>query len=277
MQKRLRYPVACTIAGSDSGGGAGIQADLKTFSALGVYGASVITAVTAQNTCGVVGIQAISPEILKKQLDAVFSDIKPDAVKIGMLHNAEAVRIIAEALDTHRPTFVVLDPVMISESGSKLIEDETISLIASELFPRVTIITPNISEAETLSGVQITGAEDMIAAANVLLEKGARAVLMKGGHREGPDKTDYLVERGKEPVVLSAPTVYTKNSHGTGCTLSSAIAAFLALGKTLPEAVREAKSYLTKALQAGAEVSLGAGAGPVNHFFDPKKLVTSDE
>ncbi|MDR0365029.1 MAG: bifunctional hydroxymethylpyrimidine kinase/phosphomethylpyrimidine kinase [Bacteroidales bacterium] len=272
MQKSLRYPMACTIAGSDSGGGAGIQADLKTFSALGVFGTSVITAITAQNTLGVTGIQAISPEILSKQLNAVFEDFAPNAVKIGMLHNAEAVRIIADAIDAFCPKYVVLDPVMISESGSKLIESETISVIVSELFRRATLITPNIFEAEILSGIKIENDDDMISGAYTLIEKGAQAVLLKGGHRIGVEKTDYLVVKESDPMTFSLPTVYTKNTHGTGCTLSSAIAAYLALGKELKEAVWLAKVYLTKALQAGSDVTIGKGSGPVNHFFDPKRM-----
>lgn len=272
MQKTFRYPVACTIAGSDSGGGAGIQADIKTFSALGVYGASVVTAITAQNTLGVIGIQAISPEILRKQLTAVFEDIKPDAVKIGMLHNADAVYAVAECIDTYKPRHVVLDPVMVAESGSNLMEGGTAALIMSELFHRVTIVTPNISEAETLAGMEIKDYAGMADAAQRLIDKGAPSVLLKGGHIEGEEKKDYLIIKGMEPVCLSLPTVYTDNAHGTGCTLSSAIAAYLALGEPLPDAVWKAKQYLTKALQAGAEVAVGMGKGPVNHFFDPKPL-----
>ncbi|MCC8172721.1 MAG: bifunctional hydroxymethylpyrimidine kinase/phosphomethylpyrimidine kinase [Parabacteroides sp.] len=268
----FRYPVALTIAGSDSGGGAGIQADLKTFSALGVYGASVITAVTAQNTCTVNGIQAIEPAIVQKQLEAVFEDLQVDAVKTGMLHNTEAVLRIAEAIDRYRPPYLVVDPVMVSTSGCRLIENDTIETIKSRLFGRATLITPNIDEAELLSGLPVRNPAEMERAAARLLELGCRAVLMKGGHLAGKESTDMLFAAGNEPLYLHADTVRTGNSHGTGCTLSSAIAAYLALGLGLHQAVVSAKQYISEALRQGADVKTGNGHGPVNHFFAPSPL-----
>lgn len=270
----FRYPVALTIAGSDSGGGAGIQADLKTFSALGVFGASAITSITAQNTQGVRGIQAISPEIVEGQIHAVFEDLTVDAVKIGMLHNREAARIVARSIDRFSPSKIILDPVMISTSGSKLIEDETIEIIVKELFHRVTLVTPNIDEAAFLSGMPIRDEEEMGIAAQKLLSLGCRAVLMKGGHLEGKEMADILFTRDEEaPLRLAVPAIHTQNTHGTGCTLSSAIAAYMALGKELPEAVRAAKDYITAALRAGADVKTGHGHGPLDHFFAPVPLI----
>lgn len=268
-----RYPTALTIAGSDSGGGAGIQADIKTFSALGVYGASVITSVTAQNTTGVRGIQAISPEILKGQLDAVFEDLTIDAVKIGMLHNKTAAALVVETIDRYAPTYIILDPVMISTSGNKLLQDDAIDIIVRELFHRSTLVTPNIDEAEYLSGIKIFSEKDMERAADKLLSLGCRAVLMKGGHLKGKDMTDILYVSGESPLRLSAETIETTNGHGTGCTLSSAIAAYLALGKQLPDAVSAAKDYITNAIQSGKDVKTGHGHGPLNHFFAPLPLV----
>lgn len=267
-----RYPVALTIAGSDSGGGAGIQADIKTFSALGVYGASVITSVTAQNTLGVRGIQAISPEILQGQLDAVFEDITIDAVKIGMVHNKTAADIIVKTIDKYSPTYIILDPVMISTSGNKLLQDDAIDIIVQELFHRSTLVTPNLDEAEYLTGLKITSEKEMDQAADKLLSLGCNAVLLKGGHFKGEQMTDILYMPEMPPVRLSTATIETFNGHGTGCTLSSAIAAYLALGKNLPDAVRSAKEYITKAIQTGKDVKTGHGHGPLNHFFDPLPL-----
>lgn len=271
-KETFRYPTALTIAGSDSGGGAGIQADLKTFSALGVFGASVITAITAQNTYEVRGIQAISPEIVCQQLEAVFDDLTIDAVKTGMLHNTDAVKAIAKCFDKYKPRYVVVDPVMISTSGSRLIEEDTIETIKEKLFCRATLITPNLHEAELLSGISIRGKEDMAYAARKLLGMGCKAVLMKGGHLEGESRTDLLFSTDKKPLSLDCATIYTNNSHGTGCTLSSAIAAYLALGNELHLAVLKAKEYISHALQKGADVKTGNGHGPVNHFFAPLPL-----
>lgn len=272
-QTTFRYPVVLTIAGSDSGGGAGIQADIKTFSALGVYGASAITSITAQNTLGVRGIQAITPEMLEGQIHAVFEDIKVDAVKIGMLHNKEAAQVVVSAIDTFKPTKIVLDPVMISTSGSKLLEDDTIGIITNELFRRVTLVTPNIDEAAFLSGITIRNEEEMNIAAYRLMEMGCNALLMKGGHLGKEEMADILYVKDKAPIRFTVPAIDTFNSHGTGCTLSSAIAAYLALGKDLQEAVRMAKQYITTALSEGANVKTGHGHGPLNHFFAPVPLI----
>lgn len=269
IDKKYRYPAALTIAGSDSCGGAGIQADLKTFSAFGVYGMSAITSVTAQNTLGVRGIQAILPEILKGQIDAVFEDFTIDAVKTGMLHNVNAIKVTAEAIDTYQPKWVVVDPVMISTSGSKLLQDDAIESMINLLFPRSSIITPNVPEAEFLTGLKITSTNEMILAAEKLFEKGCLAVLIKGGHLNGERMTDQLFIKDQSPISFHSATIQTNNTHGTGCTLSSAIAASLALGESLPDAVRKAKNYIQNALTAGADVMAGHGHGPVNHFYNP--------
>lgn len=273
INKTFRYPTALTIAGSDSGGGAGIQADIKTFSALGLFGASAITSITAQNTQGVRGIQAVSPEILQGQIDAVFEDFVVDAVKIGMLQNKEAVEVVAAALRRFVPSYCILDPVMISTSGSMLMNDDAIDRIVGQLFPLATLVTPNIDEARHLSGLAIRNEADMAKAAQRLQEMGCRAVLMKGGHLPGNEIADLLYIGSNTPLRFSTPAVETNNNHGTGCTLSSAIAAYLALGKELPEAVRMAKEYITEALVAGGDVRMGQGNGPVNHFFSPTPLL----
>lgn len=273
INKTFRYPIALTIAGSDSGGGAGIQADIKTFSALGVFGTSVITSVTAQNTQGVRGIQAISPEILRGQMDAVFEDFVIDAVKTGMLHNREAVGIVAESIRTFSPSFVIVDPVMISTSGSMLLDSNAIDSMVQELFPLATLITPNLDEAKYLTGITIRSVSDMEQAARKLQEAGCRSVLMKGGHLKDQEMTDLLIIGNETPIRLTTSVIHTDNSHGTGCTLSSAIAAYLALGNQLTEAVRLAKQYITSALSAGSDVHIGHGHGPVNHFFSPIPLL----
>lgn len=272
-EKIFRYPVALTIAGSDSGGGAGIQADIKTFSALGVFGTSAITSVTAQNTLGVRGIQAISPQILQGQLEAVFEDFQIDAVKIGMLFNSDSVRIVVDILDRFHPANIICDPVMISTSGSKLIEDEAIEEIIHQLFRRVTLLTPNLDEASFLTGISIHSEKEMEEAAARLLSMGCKSVLMKGGHLGGKEMTDILFSMDTSPLRLTTGIIRTENSHGTGCTLSSAIAAYMALGKTLPEAVTSAKKYITDAIYAGANVKTGHGHGPLNHFFAPVPLI----
>lgn len=271
-KEQYRYPTALTIAGSDSCGGAGIQADLKTFSALGVYGMSAITSITAQNTLGVRGIQPILPEILKGQIDAVFEDFTIDAVKTGMLYNKAAIQVVAAALDQHRPKWIIVDPVMISTSGSKLLQDDAIEAMVDLLFPRTTLITPNIPEAEFLTGIQIHSVKDIDEAAQLLFAKGCQAVLIKGGHLEGEQRIDRLYQLNQPAVTFQAETVQTVNTHGTGCTLSSAIAASLALGHSLTESVRLAKEYVQKGLLAGADVTAGHGHGPMNHLFDPKPL-----
>lgn len=274
-----RYITALTIAGSDSIGGAGIQADLKTMSALGVYGASVITALTAQNSAGVVGIMPATVEIVEQQIDAVFSDIRPDAVKSGMLFSAEIVSAVSARLRHHQATNLVVDPVMISTSGSRLIAQDAIDTMISQLLPLATVVTPNRMEAECLAGMRISSYESLVEAGERILAKGACAVLIKGGHFHSDTMDDYLfVSAGMQPQRFSAPIVATKNTHGTGCTLSSAIASYLAMGKSLPEAVAKAKGYLTGALAAGAVVDCWLGNGSVSHLYAPNfQLIKTEE
>jgi hydroxymethylpyrimidine/phosphomethylpyrimidine kinase len=258
--------IAVTIAGSDSGGGAGIQADLKTFSALGVYGASVITALTAQNTRGVTGIHDVPPEFITAQIDAVFSDLKVNAVKIGMLSRAEAIRAVAAGLDRWHQTLVVLDPVMVAASGDRLLAPEAIDVLKRELFPRALVVTPNLPEAAALLDAPLAASEaEMRQQAERLLALGAKAVLMKGGHARGPESVDLLVSPSAT-ARLVAERVRTANTHGTGCTLSSAIAAGLAKGRRLAEAVADAKLYVTEAIRAADELHIGHGHGPTHHF-----------
>ncbi len=263
------YPTVLSIAGSDSCGGAGIQADLKTLSALGVYGATAITAITAQNTLGVRAVQAVAPQILRDQIEAVFDDMKVDAIKIGMLHSRPLVEVLIAALKKYRPKNIVLDPVMISTSGHTLLDEETISMIVQDLFPIVDLITPNRNEAEWLTGVQLQQWSDAEKSAAIFMQKGCKAILIKGGHFEGTIKQDMLFVSEDDNYSFAAPEVITRNSHGTGCTLSSAIAAYLAIGFELPKAVGEAKKYLTEALKNGKDVKMGEGIGSLNHFFAP--------
>lgn len=267
------YPRVLSIAGSDSGGGAGIQADLKTFSALGCYGMTAITAITAQNTQAVRAIHGVPPEILAAQIDAVVEDIGADAVKIGMLHAPEVVRVVAQAIRKHKLQHVVLDPVMVATSGDRLIAEETIQVLVQELFPLAAVITPNLDEAELLLGRKIGGVNALEPAARELLALGARAVLLKGGHLPGNEVVDLLIQRNgqpeEEPLRLASPRIASRNVHGTGCTLSSAIAAHLALGHPLAHAVHLARSYILGAIAAGADVRTGHGHGPLNHGHAP--------
>jgi len=256
--------IALTIAGSDSGGGAGIQADLKTFSALGVYGASVITALTAQNTLGVTGVAATAPDMVKAQLDAVLSDLDVKAIKIGMVADAAVIRVIADALAPTRMP-VVLDPVMVAASGDRLIDDGAEAALREHLVPRATIVTPNLPEAAVLTGTaEANSVEEMEAQARALAALGP-AVLLKGGHLGGQTSPDVFLHEGRCER-LSAERVATNNTHGTGCTLSSAIAASLAKGAGLNEAVRDAKAYLSAAIAAADQLKIGRGRGPVHHF-----------
>jgi hydroxymethylpyrimidine/phosphomethylpyrimidine kinase len=269
MEQLKTYRRVLTIAGSDSGGGAGIQADLKTFAALGCFGMTAITALTAQNTCGVRAIHPVPPDMLRAQIDAVLEDIGADAVKVGMLHSPEIVRTVAQAIDRHQLSRVVFDPVMVATSGAKLIDDPAIAVLVAELFPRTALITPNLDEAALLVGRPLASAQDMAQAAAELVARGARAVLLKGGHLTGDKVIDVLLEASGEPIWMAAPRIATANTHGTGCTLSSAIAAHLALGATLTQAVQQARDFVRQALQAGASVKTGQGSGPLNHGFAP--------
>ena len=266
------YRTVLSIAGSDSIGGAGIQADLKTFSALGVYGMTAITALTAQNTQSVLHIMPASEQNLRLQLDAVFTDVVPDAVKIGMLHNEALIDVVIKAIDRYRPRNIVLDPVMISTSGCALLSPTSVDLLKNELMPRCNIVTPNLLEAQALAGHKITDIQSLYAAGEELTKLCA-AVLIKGGHSEGNDVSDYLFEVGKEcPECYTIRRVDTVNTHGTGCTLSSAIAANLALGYDLHTSVARAKDYISKAISEGADVAFGLNNGPVNHLFAPEPL-----
>jgi hydroxymethylpyrimidine/phosphomethylpyrimidine kinase len=261
------YYRALTIAGSDSGGGAGIQADLKTFSALGCYGLSVITALTAQNTVGVTGIHPVPPKFVQDQLEAVFSDIGTDAVKIGMLFSVELIQAIAEKLKAYHTGPIVLDPVIVAQSGDKLLQDEAISAIREDLVPLADILTPNLVEASILLGSQISTPDDMVTGAKKIAQWGCRAVLIKGGHSHTADCNDLLYLSAEDrTVTLTAERIQTRNNHGTGCTLSSAIAAHLAKGVDMEGAVKKAKDYITEAIRKGAGYQIGQGHGPVHHF-----------
>ena len=258
--------IAVSIAGSDSGGGAGIQADLKTFSALGVYGASVITALTAQNTLGVTGIHDVPAEFIAAQIDAVFSDLDVGAVKIGMVSQRAVIEAIAAGLDRWKQTKVVLDPVMVATSGDKLLAPDAVDALRRVLFPRALVVTPNLPEAAALLDAPIAETEsEMRAQAERLLALGPSAVLIKGGHGSGAESVDLLV--GPTAFArLAADRIATRNTHGTGCTLSSAIAAGLAKGLSLDEAARAAKTYVTAALVASERLQIGSGHGPLHHF-----------
>jgi hydroxymethylpyrimidine/phosphomethylpyrimidine kinase len=261
----MGVPVALTVAGSDSSAGAGIQADLKTFAALGVYGASVVTALTAQNTKGVVAIHDVPADFIAAQMDAVFSDLDVGAVKIGMLANAAVIGAVGGGLDRHRARNVVLDPVLLSSSGEALLRPDAIDALR-KLMGRARVLTPNLREAAALLNVPLARDETaMRAQAEKLLTFGAEAVLIKGGHLDGPESVDLLIDsNGCER--LAAPRIATKNTHGTGCTLSSAIAAGLAKGLSLSAAVREAKAYVSAAIAAADRLDIGSGHGPLHHF-----------
>lgn len=257
---------ALTIAGSDSSGGAGIQADIKTMTAHGVYAMSAVTALTAQNTTGVTGIMEVTPEFLKEQLKCIFTDIYPDAVKIGMVSSSGLIRVIAETLKEFHAKNIVVDPVMVATSGAKLICDDAIETLKNELFPLADILTPNIPEAEVLADMKILSEKDMITAAKTISEKYHCAVLCKGGHQLN-DANDLLYKDGN-PAWFNGKRINNPNTHGTGCTLSSAIASNLAKGRNLEESVEKAKIYISGALNA--MLNLGKGSGPMNHAFAVK-------
>jgi hydroxymethylpyrimidine/phosphomethylpyrimidine kinase len=259
--------IAVTIAGSDSSGGAGIQADLKTFAALGVYGACVITALTAQNTQGVSAIHDVPPDFIAAQIDSVFSDLDVGAVKIGMMSQAAAVQAVAKGLARQRARNIVLDPVMAAASGAPLLAPAAMDALRIELIPRALIVTPNLPEAAALTGASLARNEaEMEAQAREILALGARNVLIKGGHGEGNDSVDLLIGQG-DVVRLSAKRIATKNTHGTGCTLSSAIAAGLAKGRDLVAATHDAKVYVTAAIAGADRLHVGHGHGPLHHFY----------
>lgn len=258
--------IALTIAGSDSGGGAGIQADLKTFAALGVYGCSAITALTAQNTKGVTAIHDVPADFITAQIDAVFDDFAIGAVKIGMLSQAGIIKAVTAALKRHNARNIVLDPVMVATSGDRLLVPDAVSALRQELMPLAMLVTPNLAEAAVLAGTSSARNEaEMEAQAREILALGARRVLIKGGHGDSAESTDLLVGEG-EPLRLAVPRIATRNTHGTGCTLSSAITAGLAKGLPLTDAVKSAKQYVTAAIAAADQLKVGSGHGPLHHF-----------
>ncbi|MCL2329621.1 MAG: bifunctional hydroxymethylpyrimidine kinase/phosphomethylpyrimidine kinase [Bacteroidetes bacterium] len=270
-----RHGLVLTIAGSDSGGGAGIQADIKTISACGAYAATAITAITAQNTLGVEAVYALPAEIVAAQITAVMNDIGADAIKIGMLQSPEIIEIVAKTLVSYSCKNIVLDPVMVSTSGHKLMQPEAIETLKQQLLYNVRLITPNIPEAEILLGHTIDNQTDITGCAREL-SQGKVSVLLKAGHCEGNELTDVLYNNEtKEIVYLKSSRIETKNTHGTGCTLSSAIAAFLAQKYSLNDAVQTAKQYLHKAIESGSNYVIGDGHGPVNHFFNNIPLSSS--
>lgn len=267
-----RYISVLTIAGSDSGGGAGIQADVKAISALGCFATTVITAVTSQNTTGVKAIHSIPVPHIISQLSAVLTDIPPKAIKIGMVDRPEVAEAIAKSLEKYPDIPVVFDPVMVATSGDRLIQEETVSSLRDSLFPLATLVTPNLDEAALLIGKPITRKEEMLDAALEIYDSGANAVLVKGGHLKGDQATDLLLWGYNRYRQFELPYIHTSNMHGTGCTLSAAIAVGLAKGEALDEAVKNAREYIWQAIFAGRDVQTGKGNGPLNHFFEPKKM-----
>lgn len=279
MNVKKSYPTVLSIAGSDSGGGAGIQADLKTFSSLGVYGATAITAITAQNTQGVHSQFALPPQMVYDQIIAVMEDIHPSVIKIGMLSNLQVATVVADALERYSIP-IILDPVMVSSSGHRLLSAEAQEVLKERLLPMAQLITPNIPEMEALSDMPLLTISDKYNAAKHLLSLGVQSVLLKGGHEEGDTKVDILYQKSPQGIVacsFSSDTLNTRNIHGTGCTLSSAIAAYMARGLDLKDAVSSAKIYITEAIKAGADISVGKGYGPVNHLFNPLKMLVNEE
>ena len=253
-----------TIAGSDSSGGAGIQADLKTFAAFGTYGMSVITAVTAQNTCGVTMVQNIDEKVVEAQINAIFDDIRVDAVKIGMVSDKQIIKTIAERLRFYKPAIIVVDPVMVSKSGYRLLAPDACETLTKELLPIATLLTPNLPEASVIVGYEVNNKADMLKAAKDIIALGVKTVLMKGGHLQ--ESADDLLYDGSEEIWFTGKRINTKNTHGTGCTLSSALAANLALGLPMPDAVRTSKDYITVVIDNSLDI--GHGCGPTHHFFN---------
>ena len=275
--RKMRYNTVLTIAGRDSGGGAGIQADIKAISAMGCYAASAITAITVQNTLGVQAVHPVPLDILRGQIDAVLSDIGADAIKIGMLHSSEVVNLVAEMIEKYQLRNIVLDPVMVSTSGHRLIEEDAVEVIKTRLMPLARVITPNVPEAEILAGCKIAGEDEFEAIARRLSDNGNVSVLMKAGHLSGDSLVDYFYNAEDDTITrLQSKRVQTKNTHGTGCTLSSAFAASLAKGENLTDAAISAKRYIEQAIISGAEYEIGKGHGPVNHCFDPVKMLGNE-
>lgn len=269
---KYRYPKVLTIAGSDSGGAAGIQADLKTISAIGCYGMSVITALTAQNSTGVQGVLGIDPHFVEAQLKSIFSDLQPDAIKIGMVHSPELARTIAFFLKGYPDIPVVFDPVMVATSGDRLIEENTVEVIIRELFPLSTLITPNMDEAALLAQIPVNNINDMLQAGKKIISLGCRHVIVKGGPLKQSQLTSILIDKEFSVKEYHQNKIDTQNINGAGCTFSSAIASYLALGNDLLQAVESAQLFISKAIDTGKDTRTGTGNGPLNHFFQPSAL-----
>ncbi|MCE7056279.1 bifunctional hydroxymethylpyrimidine kinase/phosphomethylpyrimidine kinase [Algoriphagus sp. AGSA1] len=274
--KKYSYPSVLAIAGFDGSGGAGIQADIKTISALGCYATSVLTALPVQNTQGVRSIFPIPIEAVAEQMEAVLDDIFPQAIKIGMVHTGELVDTIVEILAKYPKVPLVFDPVMVATSGHRLIEEKTKSVIVEKLFPISTLITPNMDEAGILAGMNVNTVEDMYLAGEKILKLGSNAILLKGGHLNLPKITSLFFDADGSVKSFEHEKLKTNNTHGSGCTLSSAIAGYLALGNDLPTAIQLGKNYVHQAIFAGKDVVTGKGNGPLNHFFNPQKLIKND-
>ncbi|MNK79420.1 Hydroxymethylpyrimidine/phosphomethylpyrimidine kinase [compost metagenome] len=274
--KKYTYPSVLTIAGFDGSGGAGIQADIKTFSALGCYATSVLTALPVQNTQGVRKIYPIPMEAVEEQIEAVLDDIFPMAIKIGMVHTPELVETIVKTLKKYPKIPIVFDPVMVATSGHRLIEEDTIYSIVEKLFPVAEIITPNMDEAAILADMEVKTLQDMEIAGRIILKSGCKNILLKGGHQELPIITSLLLSQNGEFTSFETEKFVTNNTHGSGCTLSSAIAAFLARGEDLKNAVNLAQEYVFEAIKNGKDVVTGKGNGPLNHFFNPNKLIKNE-
>jgi len=270
---KYKYPVVLSIAGSDSGGGAGIQADLKTFSALGCYGTTAITAVTVQNTLGVSAVHAIPVAIVIGQIRAVMDDIRPAAIKIGMIPSAELAIAIALVLKDYPHVPVIFDPVMVSSSGHQLVGHDTLDSFKNALYPITQLLTPNLNEASLISGIAVETVDDMKKAAGHIIKLGCKAVLVKGGHLPGTDLVDVYLENKGVEYIFTSKAIDSPNTHGTGCTLSAAIASFIVLGNDMRTAIERAKAYVHQAIEQGKDVHTGDGHGPLNHFFDPQKMV----
>jgi len=274
--KKCTYLSVLTIAGFDGSGGAGIQADIKTFSALGCYATSVLTALPVQNTVGVRKIYPVPMEAVSDQIEAVMDDIFPQAIKIGMVHTPQLAETIVNTLNKYPKIPIVFDPVMVATSGHRLIEEETIHTIVEKLFPFADIITPNMDEASILAGIDVKTLEDMQVAGKKILQSGCKNILLKGGHQESPTVTSVFFAENGDPTFFETEKLMTHNTHGSGCTLSSAIAAYLARGENLYKSVELAQNYVFEAIKHGKEVVTGKGNGPLNHFFNPHKLIKND-
>ncbi|MBA4849322.1 bifunctional hydroxymethylpyrimidine kinase/phosphomethylpyrimidine kinase [Emticicia sp. BO119] len=276
MNKKYTYPSVLTIAGFDGSGGAGIQADIKTFSALGCYATSVLTALPVQNTQGVRSIYPVPYQAVAEQIETILDDIFPDAIKIGMVHTSELVSVIVTTLKKYPAVPIVFDPVMVATSGHKLIEETTIQTIIEELFPIASVITPNMDEAAILAQMPIGNLENMYIAGEKILGLGSQSVLLKGGHLDLPQITSLYFDGEGQIHSYEFEKFPTNNTHGSGCTLSSAIAAYIAQGKSLHEAVALGQTYVHQAIKHGADVAIGKGNGPLNHFFNPQKLIKNE-